>query len=123
MNSARVLFFGLTAIYLLAVLVQFFLAGLAVFGSTDWDAHAGVGFAVSISTLLLLVLAVVGRLPRRLIVVTLLLVGLNALQMVLPHIDVAELAALHPVNAVAIVFIAYVLMQSSRSYVTSKMAA
>jgi hypothetical protein len=123
MNSARVLFFGLTAIYLLGVLVQFFLAGLAVFGSTDWDPHAGLGFVLSISTLLLLVLAVVGRLPRRLILVTLLLVGLNALQMVLPHIDVSELAALHPVNAVAIVFVAYALMQGSRIYVTSKMAA
>jgi Family of unknown function (DUF6220) len=124
LNSARVLFFGLTAIYLLAVLVQFFLAGLAVFGSTaDWDAHAGLGFVLSISTLLLLVLAVVGRLPRRLILVTLLLVGLNALQLVLPHIEVAELAALHPVNAVAIVFVAYALMQGSRVYVTSKMAA
>jgi hypothetical protein len=123
MNSARVLFFGLTAIYLLAVLVQFFLAGLAVFDSTDWDPHSGLGFVLSISTLVLLVLAVVGRLPRRLILVTLLLVGLNALQMVLPHIDVSELAALHPVNAVAIVFVAYALMQGSRIYVTSKMAA
>src|SRR5918999_5260326 len=110
MNSARVLFFGLTATYLLAVLVQFFLAGLAVFGSTDWDPHAGVGFALTISTVILLVLAVVGRLPRRLVFVTVLLVGLNALQLVLPNIDVSELAALHVVNAVAIVFVAYALM-------------
>jgi hypothetical protein len=123
MNSARVLFFALTAIYLLAVLVQFFLAGLAVFGSTNWDPHSGVGFVLTISTLLLLVVAVIGRLPRRLILVTLLLVGLNALQLVLPHIDVSEVAALHPVNAVAIVFVAYALMQRSRTYVTSKMAA
>jgi hypothetical protein len=123
LNSARVLFFGLTAIYLLAVLVQFFLAGLAVFGSSDWDPHSGLGFVLSISTLVLLVLAVVGRLPRRLILVTLLLVGLNALQTVLPRIEVSELAALHPVNAVAIVFVAYALMQGSRIYVTSKMAA
>lgn len=123
MNSARVLFFGLTAIYLLAVLVQFFLAGLATFGSPDWDAHTGLGFVLTISTLLLFVLALVGRLPRSMILVTLLLVGLNALQMVLANIDVSELAALHPVNAVAIVFVAYALMQRSRAYVTSKMAA
>jgi len=123
LNSARVLFFGLTAIYLLAVLVQFFLAGLATFGSTDWDPHTALGFVLSISTLLLLVLALVGRLPRRMVLVTLLLVGLNALQMVLANIDVSELAALHSVNAVAIVFVAYALMQRSRTYVTSKMAA
>ena len=123
MNSARILFFGLTAIYLVAVLVQFFLAGLATFGSTDWDPHAGLGFVITIASLALLILALVGRLPRRVVLVTLLLVGLNALQLVLPHIDIAELAALHPVNAVAIVFVAYALVQRARIYLASKIAA
>jgi hypothetical protein len=122
-NSARILFFGLTAIYLVAVLVQFFLAGLATFGSTDWDPHAGLGFVITIASLALLILALVGRLPRRVVLVTLLLVGLNALQLVLPHIDIAELAALHPVNAVAIVFVAYALVQRARIYLASKIAA
>jgi len=123
MNSARVLFFGLTSTYLVAVLVQFFLAGLVTFGTSDWDLHRGVGFALGIASLVLLFIAILGRLPRRLVLGTLLLVGLNGLQMVLANIDVEELAALHPVNAVAIAALAFALTQRSRTYVTSKMAA
>jgi hypothetical protein len=122
MSQARVLFFGLTAIYLLAVLVQFFLAGLGAFGG-DWDVHSGVGFVVALGSLLLLIVAAVARLPRRMFFVTLLLVVLNALQIGLARIDVDELAALHPVNALVIVIVAYSLMQRSRVYLASKIAA
>jgi uncharacterized protein DUF6220 len=122
MSQARILFFGLTAIYLLAVIVQFFLAGLGAFGG-DWDVHSGVGFVVAIGSLLLLVVAAVARLPRRMFFVTLLLVGLNVLQIGLARIDVDELAALHPVNALVIVIVAYSLMQRSRGYLASKIAA
>jgi hypothetical protein len=122
MSQARILFFGLTAIYLLAVIVQFFLAGLGAF-SGDWDVHSGVGFVVSISSLLLLVVAAIGRLPRRMLLVTLLLVGLNALQIVLANLEIDELAALHPVNALVIVIVAHSLMQRSRGYLASKIAA
>jgi hypothetical protein len=122
MSQARIVFFGLTAIYLLAVIVQFFLAGLGAFGG-DWDVHTGVGFVVAIGSLLLLVVAAVGRLPRRMFLVTLLLVALNALQIGLARIDVEELAALHPVNALVIVIVAYSLMQRSRVYLASKIAA
>jgi hypothetical protein len=122
MSQARIVFFGLTAIYLLAVVVQFFLAGLGAF-SGDWDVHAGVGFVVSVSSLLLLVVAAIARLPRRMFLVTLLLVGLNALQIVLPHLETDELAALHPVNALVIFIVANSLMQRSRVYLASKIAA
>jgi hypothetical protein len=122
-NSARILFFGLTAIYLVAVLVQFFLAGLATFDTPDWDLHRGLGIALVIASLVLIVVALVGRLPRRVVLTTVLLFGLNVLQMILANIDVDELAAFHPVNAVAIAFIASVLMQRSRIYLASKMAA
>jgi hypothetical protein len=122
MSQARILFFGLTAIYLLAVIVQFFLAGLGAFGG-DWDVHSGVGFVVAIGSLLLLVVAAVARLPRRMFFVTLLLVVLNALQIGLARVEVDELAALHPVNALVIVIVANSLMQRSRGYLASKIAA
>jgi hypothetical protein len=122
MSQARIVFFGLTAIYLLAVIVQFFLAGLGAFGG-DWDVHSGVGFVVALGSLLLLVVAAVARLPRRMFFVTLLLVALHALQIGLARIDVDELAALHPVNALVIVIVANSLMQRSRGYLASKIAA
>jgi hypothetical protein len=78
---------------------------------------------VALGSLLLLVVAAVARLPRRMFFVTLLLVALNALQIGLARIDVEELAALHPVNALVIVIVAYSLMQRSRVYLASKIAA
>jgi uncharacterized protein DUF6220 len=123
MTQARVLFYGLTVLYLLGVVVQFFLAGLYVFGGTSIESHRVLGFILAAGALLLLILAVVGRLPRRTAVLTVLLLGLSVLQVVLVRVGVDEVAALHPVNALAVAIVAYVLMQRSRAYLASKMAA
>ena len=63
MTQARVLFFGLAVLFLLGVVVQFFLAGLYVFGGTSIDSHRMLGFILMASALAMLVIAVVGRLP------------------------------------------------------------
>jgi hypothetical protein len=123
MTQARVLFYGVAVLFLLGVAVQFFLAGLTVFGGTSIEAHRVLGFGLMASALLLLILALVGRLPRRTVLLTLLLLGLGVLQSVLTNIDVDEIAALHLVNALVIAFVAYALMQRSRNYLASKMAA
>ena len=123
MTQARVLFFGLAVIYLAGVVVQFFLAGLGTFGATSFDAHQAFGLVLALLTLILLVLAVVGKLPRVLIGLAVVLLGLNVLQMFLAQVDVEEVAALHVVNALAIVFVAYEIAQRSRRYLASKMAA
>jgi hypothetical protein len=123
MTQARVLFFGLSVLYLLGVVVQFFLAGLYVFGGSSIESHRVLGFILAAGALLLLILAVVGRLPRRTAVLTVLLLGLSVLQSVLVNVDIDEVAALHPVNALIIAFVAFGLMQRSRAYLASKMAA
>ena len=122
MTQARVLFFGLAVIYLAGVVVQFFLAGLGTFGATSFDAHQAFGLVLALLTLILLVLAVVGKVPRFLILLAVALLGLNVLQMFLARIDIDEIAALHVVNALAIVFVAYEFVQRSRRYLASKMA-
>jgi hypothetical protein len=121
-TQARVLFFGLAVIYLAGVVVQFFLAGLGTFGATSFDSHQAFGLILALLTLILLVLAVVGKVPRLLIGLAVVLLGLNVLQMFLARIDVDEIAALHVVNALAIVFVAYEIVQRSRRYLASKMA-
>jgi hypothetical protein len=123
MSQARVILFALSAFYLAGVVVQFFLAGLGAFGATSFDAHRGLGFALGIASLVLLVLALVGRLPRFLSLLTVVLVGLNVLQSILANIDVEEIAALHVVNALAIVYVAHELMQRSRRFLTGKVEA
>jgi hypothetical protein len=122
MTQSRVIFFGLAWLYLAAVVVQFFLAGLGAFGATTYDAHTGLGIVVGIGSLVMLVVALVGRLPRTVSLLTLLLVGLNIVQTVLANIDVEEIAALHPVNGLAIVFVGVELAQRSRRYLAGKMA-
>ena len=42
------LFYGLSGVYLLGVVVQFFLAGMGAFGATDYDAHRSLGFILGI---------------------------------------------------------------------------
>jgi hypothetical protein len=121
-TQARVLFFGLAVIYLAGVVVQFFLAGLGTFGATSFDAHQAFGLVLALLTLILLVLAVVGKVPRLLILLSVALLGLNVLQMFLAQVDVDEIAALHVVNALAIVFVAFEIVQRSRRYLASKMA-
>jgi hypothetical protein len=122
-TQARVLFFGLAVVYLAGVVVQFFLAGLGTFGATSFDAHQAFGLVLALLTLVLLVLAVVGKVPRLLILLAVALLGLNVLQMFLARVDVEEVAALHVVNALAIVFVAHEIMQRSRRYLASKMAS
>lgn len=122
MTQARVLFFGLAVIYLAGVVVQFFLAGLGTFGATSFDAHRAFGLVLALLTLILLVLAVVGKVPRLLIGLSVILLGLNVLQMFLAQVNIEEFAALHVVNALAIVFVAYEIVQRSRRYLASKMA-
>jgi hypothetical protein len=123
MTQARVLFYGLTVLFLVGVVVQFFLAGLTVFGGTSIESHRVLGFVLAAAALLLIILALVGRLPRKTVLLTVLLLGLSILQSVLANIGIDEVAALHPVNALVIAFVAYGLMQRSRNYLASKMAA
>ena len=122
MTQSRVIFFGLAWLYVAAVVVQFFLAGLGAFGATTYDAHRGLGFVVGIGSLVMLVVALVGKLPRKVLLLTVLLVGLNIVQTILANIDAEEIAALHPVNGLAIVFVAVELAQRSRRYLAGQMA-
>ena len=122
MTQARVLFFGLAVIYLAGVVVQFFLAGLGTFGATTYDAHRAVGLGLGLVSLIMLVLAFVGKVPRSLVALTFTLFGLNVIQLVLAQIDVEEIAALHVVNALAVVYVAHELVQRSRRFLAAQIS-
>jgi hypothetical protein len=121
--QARVILFGLATIYLAGVVVQFFLAGLGTFGATTFDAHRAVGLGLGLVSLLMVVLAFVGKVPRSLVALTLTLLGLNVIQLVLARIDVEEVAALHVVNALAVVYVAHELVQRSRRYLAAQLSS
>ena len=83
--------------------VQFFLAGLFNFGDADArDTHEGVGWMVHTLGMLALLLSIAGPRTKPLMLGTLGLVVLNTIQILLSGVDIAAVAALHPVLGLAV---------------------
>jgi mercuric ion transport protein len=105
MHTVRLAFIGVAWLFLACVVVQVFLAGLGVFaGGQHFGLHREFGYLFGWLTLVLLLLAIVGRLGRRWIGLSALLLVLFALQSVFVALRevLPAAAALHPVNALAI---------------------
>ena len=101
---------------MVGAVLQFFLAGLGVFRAASFSPHATVGTLLGITSLILLILAVLsvlmGTLSRRSVTLAALLFALMVLQWLLVEVflgTVPALVALHPVNGLLIVTVAYAL--------------
>jgi hypothetical protein len=95
---------GMTLAWLFAagVVVQIFLAGLALFDNASrWADHKSFGMMIGILPILLLIVVLVGRLPRQIIGMSALLLVLYLIQINLPNAD-GYIAALHPLVAFAV---------------------
>ncbi len=95
----------LVRIFMAGLVLQFYLAGAPIFGvRLSFEPHRILGFALIIVAILFLVLALVGRLGRKLIGFSTLLVFLTIVQAILPSLRGISpwIAALHPVNALAL---------------------
>jgi Family of unknown function (DUF6220) len=121
MSEARVVFYGFAVIYLVGVVAQFFLAGLALFGSTSYDAHQALGYVLGIVAVVLLAIAFFTKLPRSLTGLSITLLVLNVVQIALLRADIAEIDALHVVNALAIAFVANMLVHRSRRFLAARL--
>jgi Family of unknown function (DUF6220) len=89
------------------ILVQIFLAGIGVFGTNGFVTHREFGYMIGWLTLVMVVIAVAGRLGRTLIGLSLLTLLQMALQsvLVLFRDDQPAVAALHPVNGVLLLIV------------------
>lgn len=117
MHTVRLAYIGVAWLFLACVVVQVFLAGLGVFGGAqNFSLHRDFGYAFGWLTLVLLLLALVGHLGRRSIGLSALILVLFALQSVFVGLRevMPALAALHPVNALAIFGVALHLARQSR---------
>jgi uncharacterized protein DUF6220 len=90
--------------WVIAIIVQVYLAGQAIGnlgGSGNFETHIGVGYTIGIIQLVVLILAVLAKLPRRDIQIAAGILVLYIVQTLLPGFKSGSpvIAALHPLNA------------------------
>ena len=115
-SIARTLHTVVAWVFVAALVVQVWLAGRGVFESpTMFDAHRNLGYTLSLFTIVLLVLGILGGMGRRPAILAVVIFGLFILQsvFVLMRESTPAVAALHPVNGFLILFLAIVLARDS----------
>jgi hypothetical protein len=102
---------------LAGLLLQFYLAGMALFGAASFEFHRTLGYLLAIPILLILVLALAGGLGRRLIGLSALLVVLTIVQIMLPSFRsvVPLISALHVINALALMGVSSTIARQARA--------
>ena len=94
--------------FVVGCLLQVFLAGLGVFDNpATFLTHASFGYLLGYATLAMLILALIGREPRRIVGLAILLLVQFTLQSVFVAVrgDDPQVAALHPVNGFLILIV------------------
>ena len=100
-SIARTAYPLVAGLFVACAVIQVFLAGLGVFDDPNaFVTHRNFGYLFGWLTLVLLVIALVGRMPRRYVGLAVLILVLFALQSVFVALrdDMPALAALHPLN-------------------------
>jgi hypothetical protein len=126
---ARWIHTGAAWAFAAGVLLQGYLAGQALAqlgGNGDFATHREVGYTVlGILALVVLVAALIGRMPRRQVGWTVLLVVLYIVQTSLPlmRTDSPAIAALHPANAMLLLILAIFIGIRGRAITMADRAA
>ena len=109
---ARIVFAAVAWLFVALVAVQVFLAGVGLFGAGNMDGHREFGWLLSMLPLLVVIAAAAAR-AGRLALWSGGLFVLAIVQTFLPTLkaDAPFVAALHPVNALAIAWLGYVIAQ------------
>jgi hypothetical protein len=113
-RSARIAYLVVLWLFVACLVVQVFLAGMGVFaGAENFATHREFSHLFGWLTLILLALAIIGRLGRRWIWMSLLIFGLFVLQSALVALreSAPAVAALHPVNGFLILLISISMAQ------------
>lgn len=114
MEVARKFFVGLAWLFVLAVAIQFLLAGLGVLGGESMEAHRQWGFIVlHLIPILMLIAAIVGRMGRNVLALTVVLFLLVFVQPLFADAQLHPqwLRSLHVLNALFIFALGYHLAQ------------
>jgi hypothetical protein len=115
-SGARLALPFAAALFVGCAIVQVFLAGLGVFDDPKaFITHREFGYLFGWLTLVVLVLALAGRAPRRVMGLSVLLLVQFALQSVLVAVraDLPAVAALHPLNGFAILAVGWLATRAA----------
>ena len=115
-SVARTAYPVVAGLFVACAIIQVFLAGLGVFDDpSSFITHRNFGYMIGWLTLVLLVVALVGRMPRRFVGLAVLLLVLFSLQSVFVALreDMPAVAALHPLNGFLILAVAAIATWTS----------
>ena len=103
------IFQGLAWVVVSGLVLEFYLAGAALFGVTTFQYHRALGVRLAAAILLLMVVALITRPGRRVVGLAALLAALAIVQVFLPSLrtGVPSVAAIHVVNALALAVVAF----------------
>ena len=107
-STVTTLYHALALLIAAGVFLQFFLAGLGIFGAESFDAHESLGWSIHTASIALFLLALLGPRTGRAIGMSFALLVLLTVQVLLPGLrdDAPGLAALHPVLALFVLGLA-----------------
>ena len=122
-HFVRIAYRSAAWLFAACIILQVYFAGLGLLvNASYWSMHIIFGEQIAFFfPLIMMMLAIVGRLPVRLIALTALLIFLYYLQWVFLYTPIQIgseqlLRALHPVNALALFWLTLHLAQRSRGY-------
>ncbi len=113
MQAARYAFAAVAVLFVLAVVYQVLLAGMALFAAGGWQSHIDFGYLTALVPVLLIVSALLARAGRTAVLLTVLALVVAQVQSFLPLLrnDAPWLAALHPLNAMIVFGVAVLVAQ------------
>jgi cytochrome b561 len=115
-NAARTGLALVAGLFAIGLIVQIFLAGLGVFdGPSNFETHRSFGYTIGLLTIVMIVLALIGRVPRPLLGLSVLTLVQMFLQSVLVGMRESNpaIAALHPVNGVLLLIVTLVIARQA----------
>jgi hypothetical protein len=112
-RGAGIAYVVVAALFILSVFVQFFLAGLGVFGAESFEAHKDFAGIFHLLGLLLVILALLVRRNRIDLTLVITLFVITVIQFSLPEANDGWVQALHVLNALIIYTVAYHVLQRS----------
>lgn len=123
MSNLTRLFKVMVILFAICILVQVFLAGLALFwDSARWAGHSGFAIVLFVVSILILVISFIARLPRSLRIRSAVLFGMIILMAVSAKLPsgIGYLSALHPVLALIMFFGTVSLAQKTDVFIKAE---